>query len=85
MITPSLGTEKARFVRPSRLIVPLAALIPGRLSPNPIALEVFSNPPSTVAKATGVPDANGIIAPSPAAPVGPVGPVDTFIYAQHYF
>ncbi|CUX37700.1 hypothetical protein BN3590_01075 [Clostridium sp. C105KSO15] len=75
VIIPFLGMENAKFVSPSRLTVPLAAEIPEKLVPNATALEVLSNPPSTVVKVTGVPEAYGIIAPLPAKPIGPVGPV----------
>ncbi|PGY09618.1 hypothetical protein COE25_16865, partial [Bacillus sp. AFS031507] len=35
---------------------------------------VLSAPPKTLVSSTGVPDANGIIAPAPGVPVAPVAP-----------
>lgn len=48
---------------------------PCALLPNPTKAGSPASPPAIVVKATGSPDANGIIAPVPAAPVAPVAPV----------
>ena len=64
--------------------VPLAFVIsivdpksvrPCALLPKPTKAGSPASPPAIVVKATGSPDANGIIAPVPAAPVAPVAPV----------
>ena len=80
VMTPSLGIVKAKFVNVPDGLVKSIVLpmidIPGAELPNPINAGVPTKPPAIVVKDTGKPDANGIIAEAPAAPVDPVGPVD---------
>lgn len=61
VIVPSLGTEKAKFVRvPAGLvksIVPPTILTPGAEEPNPTKASVPTNPPAIVVSVTGKPDA----------------------------
>lgn len=49
------------------------------LVPNPTRAGKPARPSAILVGATGRPDAKGIIAPFPGAPVGPVGPVGAFI------
>ena len=48
---------------------------PCALLPKPTKAGSPASPPAIVVKATGSPEANGIMAPVPAGPVGPAGPV----------
>ena len=75
VMVPSLGTEKAKLLKAEVLITPPTMLTPLVEFPNPIKPDVPTNPPAIVVMVTGSPEANGIIAPEPAAPVGPIGPV----------
>jgi hypothetical protein len=76
VIVPARGTTNAKsgmFVAPTpRVSVPALRLTVGAELPNPTIAPVPTNPPATVASATGVvPDAYGMIAPAPGVPAGP--------------
>lgn len=80
VMIPSLGIEKAKFVKgpaavPVRSIVAPKTLNVGAELPNPINPPVPAAPPTSVVKDTGIPDAKGITVPAAVAPVGPVGPI----------
>ena len=53
-------------------IVAPSTVSPCALLPNPTNAGIPASPPAIVVKVIGSPDAKGIIAPVPAAPVGPV-------------
>ena len=55
-------------------IVDPKSVSPCALLPNPTKAGIPARPPAIVVKETGRPDANGMIAPVPAAPVATVGP-----------
>ena len=60
------------------LMVEPSTVRPCTLLPKPTKAGSPARPPAIVVKATGSPDANGMMAPVPAIPVGlvaPVGPV----------
>ena len=76
---PARGTWKAKLESVPLafviLIVDPSTVSPGALLPKPTKAGIPASPPTIVVSEIGSPDANGIIAPVPAAPVGPVGPV----------
>lgn len=80
VITPSRGTENAKLMS-GPTIVPVKSMVPPRMLtpvaelPKPIRLVVPTSPPRTVVNMAGPPEANGMMAPEPVAPVTPVLPV----------
>lgn len=57
------------------LMVEPSTVRPCTLLPKPTKAGSPARPPAIVVKATGSPDANGMMAPVPAIPAGPVAPV----------
>jgi hypothetical protein len=92
VIVPARGTTNAKsgmFVAPTpRVSVPALRLTVGAELPNPTIAPVPTNPPATVASATGVvPDANGMIALAAGGSGTGVGPstLTICVLAQQQF